>query len=153
MLGYLTASQPCSYDFLTMSYKFLDHTADLGIEVEANSLKELFISTARAIFKIQIKGRVLKKEKLDFKIKSVSLEELLIEWCRELLYNFAVNGFIPAEYKIEINPDYGLKAKLTGDIFDKKRHQIKLEVKNATYHNLNLKKTNRHYRATIIFDV
>ncbi len=136
-----------------MSYKYLNHTADLGIEVEAKSIEELFVNTARAIFETQIKGKVSKREKIDFEIKSVSLEELLIEWCRELLYNFAVKGFIPAEYDIVINPSYELKAKLKGDIFDKNKHQIKLEIKNATYHKLNVQKVNDHYWAQLIFDV
>ncbi len=136
-----------------MSYKYIDHTADLGIEVEAHSIEELFINTARAIFETQIKGRISKKEKINFEIRSVSLDELLIQWCRELLYNFAVKGFIPAEYNIKINPDYELKAKLDGDIFDKNKHQIKLEIKNVTYHKLNVKKINDHYLAQVIFDV
>lgn len=136
-----------------MSYKYINHTADLGIEVEANSIEEVFIDVAKGIFEIQINGKVFKKKELEFKIESNSLEELLIEWCRELIYNFSVKGFIPAEYRIEITPDYGLKADLKGDIFDNKRHKIKLEVKNATYHNLSIQKINDIYKARVIFDV
>ncbi|MEO0123336.1 MAG: archease [candidate division WOR-3 bacterium] len=136
-----------------MPYKYLNHTADLGVEIKAKSMEELFINAAQAIFETQIKGRILKKENLEFKIKSISFEELLIEWCRELLYNFSVKGFIPAEYAIEINQNYELNAQLKGDIFDKNRHQIKLEIKNATYHSLNIQKINDHYQARIIFDV
>ncbi len=134
-------------------YSYINHTADLGIEIRAKTLKALFINTAKAIFDTQIKGKINNKEKLSFELKSSSLEELLIEWCRELLYNFATKGFIPKEYKIDITEKFELSANLKGDIFDKKRHQIKLEVKNATYHNLSLKKLKDWYRATIIFDV
>uniref|UniRef100_A0A7C6EJL1 Archease n=1 Tax=candidate division WOR-3 bacterium TaxID=2052148 RepID=A0A7C6EJL1_UNCW3 len=136
-----------------MPYKYLNHTADLGIEVEGKTLEELFINTGKAIFETQIDGEIDNKEKLSFELKSVSLEELLIEWCRELLYNFAVKGFIPKDYNIKITSGYELNACLTGDIFDKKRHQVKLEIKNATYHNLSIDKKNDKYIATIIFDV
>ncbi|MEO0136886.1 MAG: archease [candidate division WOR-3 bacterium] len=136
-----------------MPYRYLDHTADLGIEVEAPSIEELFIDTAKAIFETQIDGAILENKELTFEISSVSLEELLIEWCRELIYNFSVNGFIPAVYKVEIKPDYKLKAFLKGDIFTPGRHRIKLEVKNATYHNLFIQRKDNLYHARIIFDV
>ncbi|MGB9720848.1 MAG: archease [bacterium] len=136
-----------------MSYKYLDHTADLGVEVKGRTLVELFVNTAKAIFETQIKGKIVKKENLSFEIKGISPEELLIEWCRELLYNFSVKGFIPKEYKIEITDNFRLMADLKGDIFDIKRHQVKLEIKNATYHKLSVTKIKDNYYATIIFDV
>jgi SHS2 domain-containing protein len=134
-------------------YSYLNHTADLGIEIRAKTLKALFINTAKAIFDTQIKGKINNRERLSFELKNISLEELLIEWCRELLYNFATKGFIPREYKINITEKFELSAILKGDVFDEKRHQIKLEIKNATYHNLSVKKQKDWYRATIIFDV
>lgn len=136
-----------------MSYRYINHTADLGIEVRGKTLKELFINTARAIFETQLKGEILSTERLKIEITSPSLEELIVEWCRELLYNFAVKGFIPKDYKIKITKDHHLAAHLEGDRFDSKRHKIKLEIKNPTYHNLSIKKLARDYLATIIFDV
>lgn len=116
-------------------------------------MEGLFINTAKAIFETQIRGRIRAKEDLNFEIKGPSLEELFIEWCRELLYNFSVAGFIPKVYKIVITEQNRLTAHLKGDIFDSKRHKIKLEVKNPTYHNLSVKKISDQYHATIIFDV
>lgn len=136
-----------------MGYKYIDHTADLGIEIIGTTLEEVFIHTARAIFNTQINGKILTKEALDFEIKSSSLEELFIDWCRELLFNFSLKGFIPKIYKIKISNENSLIAQLRGDKFDKERHSIKLEIKNPTYHNLSIKKINNQYYATIIFDV
>ncbi len=136
-----------------MPYNYLNHTADLGIEITAESLKELFITTAKAIFEIQISGRISAKQNLSFELSASSIEELLIEWCRELLYNFSVKGFIPKIYNISIRKNLTLIAHLKGNKFDKKRHKIKLEIKNATYHNLSVRKIGNKYHATIIFDV
>lgn len=134
-------------------YKYINHTADLGIEVYGKTIEELFINIAKAIFETQIKGKVQAKKDLVFEISGPSLEELFIEWCRELLYNFSVKGFIPKVYKISISEDNKLSAYLRGEIFDPKRHNVKLEVKNATYHNFSIKKLNNAYCATVIFDV
>lgn len=134
------------------NYKYIDHTADLGIEVHAKTTEELFKNIGIAVFETQVSGHFLSKKKLNIKIVSESLEELFIDWCRELLYHFSVHSFIPQEYNISIEK-LNLSARLCGDTLDVKRHKIKTEIKNATYHNLKVNKVNDLYKATIIFDV
>ena len=133
-------------------FRYLDHTADLRIEVLGENLNALFVNIGKAIFETQIQGKIMARKEKSIKIKSDSLEDLFIDWCRELLYNFSVHGFIPQRYDISIK-NLSLKAHLSGDIFDPERHGIRIEIKNPTYHNLQLKKTQKKYRATIIFDV
>ncbi len=134
------------------TYKYIDHTADLGIEVYGKNLEELFINIGRAIFETQIFGKVELKTQIKIEVESESQEDLFIDWCRELIYNFSVHGFIPEKYKISID-NLSLKAHLSGDIFNNKKHKIKTEIKNPTYHNFQLKRTSKHYKATIIFDI
>lgn len=133
-------------------YRYIEHTADLGIEVVGTTLEDLLINTGTAIFETQITGSIEEKKEITISITAESLEDLLIDWCRELLYNFSVHGFIPREYFVSLNK-MRLKARLCGDVFDEKRHKTKLEIKNPTYHNLHIKKTDAGYQATIIFDV
>lgn len=134
------------------TYRYIDHTADLGIEVYGETLGELFINIGKAIFETQISGRVAIKKKITIELSSESIEDLFIDWCRELLYHFSVHGFIPQRYEVSIR-NTSLTAQLTGDIFDHNRHTVRMEIKNPTYHNLSLTKTKEQYRATIIFDV
>lgn len=134
------------------NYKYIDHTADIGIEVHAKTIEELFINIGVAIFETQVSGHFLSKEELNINIVSESLEELFIDWCRELLYHFSVHSYIPQEYDISIEK-FSLSACLFGDKLDAKRHKIKTEIKNATYHNFKINKVNDLYKAMIIFDV
>ena len=134
------------------NYHYIDHTADLGIEVQAKTIEELFINISIAIFETQLSGDILSSNKLNIDLTSESLEELFIDWCRELLYNFSVNGFIPQKYNISIQ-DFTLHAQLYGDKMDLARHRVKTEIKNITYHGFQINKINDHYRATVIFDV
>jgi SHS2 domain-containing protein len=134
------------------TYKYFNHTADLGIEVYGKNLEELFINIGRAIFETQISGKIALKKEIKIEFESESIEDLFIDWCRELIYNFSVHGFIPEKYKISID-NLSLKAHLSGDIFNNKKHKIKTEIKNPTYHNFQLKKTSKYYKATIIFDI
>jgi SHS2 domain-containing protein len=133
-------------------YRYLDHTADLGVEIEADTLEALFITAGRAIFETQIRGPVALDREIVFELNAESLEDLFIDWCRELLYRFSVQGFIPHQYNLAI-AGFRLKAVIKGGSFDPAQHAVKLEIKNPTYHDLKIEKLPDLYRATIVFDV
>ena len=133
-------------------YQYLDHTADLGIEVWAHDLAGLFVHIGEAIFETQIIGKKKTDKQKSIALKAESLEDLFVDWCRELLYRFSVDRYIPGKYKITIE-NLSLKARLLGDTYDPKRHRIRIEIKNPTYHNLIVEKKEGVIRARIIFDV
>lgn len=133
-------------------YRYLDHTADLGIEIWGKDLDDLFVNIGRAIFETQVRGTIRADAKRSIEVRSDSLEDLAIDWCRELLYAFAVQGFMPREYDLHVR-DNSLRADLRGDEFDPRRHRVKLEIKNPTYHDLSVEEIDRGYKARIIFDV
>lgn len=133
-------------------YRYIDHTADLGVEVVGADIIDLFANVGRAIFETQIRGKLKSDKEKSIVIQGESLEDLFIDWCRELLYNFSVDGFIPSDYQIRIK-GYSLRAQLQGDLYDPKRHRIRIEIKNPTYHNLEIEKDEKGFRARIIFDV
>ena len=134
------------------NYRYFDHTADLGVEVWGENLVALLINIGKAIFETQIHGRINATRKKTIVIHSESPQDLFIDWCRELLFNFSVSSFIPHQYEISIN-DNSLQAHLKGDTFDPKRHRVKLEIKNPTYHDLKLYAQEGKFYARIIFDV
>jgi len=133
-------------------YRYLDHTADLGLEVTSPTLIELFSDTGRALFETQVSGPVAADQDLAFELTAVSLEELFLDWCRELLYNFSVRGFIPQIYDLTLN-DLSLKARIQGGVFDPEKNRIMMEIKNPTYHKLQIERLADAYRLTIILDV
>ncbi len=133
-------------------YQYFDHTADLGIEIFGANLIELFENTGCAIFETQIIGEIKTNQHKTIELKSETLDDLLIDWCRELLYLFSVHHFIPGEYSIDIREN-ALSARLNGETFDQDRHRIRIEIKNVTYHNFKIDIHENKYKATIVFDV
>lgn len=92
------------------------------------------------------------EKECSIKLHGESLDDLFIDWCRELLYNFSVHGFIPVDYDVSVE-GFTLRAHLHGDVYDAKRHRVKLEIKNPTYHKFAIEKRRDGLRARIIFDV
>jgi SHS2 domain-containing protein len=134
------------------SYEYIDHTADLGIRVYGKTIKDLFNNIAKAIFETQIEGEIELIKEMNIELTSESQEDLFIDWCRELLYNFSVHGFIPKTYELSMK-NTTLTARLVGDTFDAQRHTVQLEIKNVTYHDFRIEKKGEYYHASVIFDV
>lgn len=137
-----------------MRYRYIDHTSDLGVEIYGKDLPELFRNGLFTIFDniLDLKTVELKETK-EIEISSATMEELLFDWFRELLFLFGTKYFVAKEVneiKIENNK---LSAKISGETFDTNRHKIKIEIKTPTYHMFKIAKTDKGYTATVIFDV
>ncbi len=136
-----------------MRYRYINHTADIGFEIYGRDLKELFKNAAFALFDNMTELRnVQRREKRRVILSSDTLQELFLDWLRELLFIFSTEFFIPKEIEMITLKQKRLEAELSGEVFDKKRHKIKIEIKNPTYHMFSFKKIPEGYTARVIFD-
>jgi len=135
-------------------YKFIDHTADIGIKIWGESLKELFENAAYALFDIIAELNKVKAENfIEVKIEGEKIDELLADWLRDLLYKFNGEGYLLKKFKVERVSGKGLKAEVGGEKLDLARHSLKREVKAVTYHGLTVKRRDKRWEAQVIFDV
>lgn len=142
-----------------MQYKILEHRADLKIKAYGKDLAELFVNAALAMASQQAmsidrqadeKSKGL-KEPEEVIIESADLKSLLVDWLNEILYRSDVNAKVYFDFEIEeLNESPAkLKAKISGRPFEQK----KLDIKAATYHDLDIIKKDDYYEAIIIFDI
>ncbi|MCS7257756.1 MAG: archease [candidate division WOR-3 bacterium] len=137
-----------------MRYRYIDHTSDLGVEIYGKNLQDLFKNAQYALFdNILDLSTVEVKSKKTITISSETLEELFMDWLRELLFRFATEYFITKEVNSLVVNQTKLSAEVAGEYFDPARHQIKIEIKTPTYHNYKITATPDGYKATVIFDV
>ncbi|MCX7990950.1 MAG: archease [Proteobacteria bacterium] len=137
-------------------YNFFDTTGDIGIYVYGKDLAELFANAGEALFSLITKVRRKKDENKEIKLFSDSLENLLIIWLNELIFNFDTYGFIGNSFNLKITKKkdiFNLNSSVTGYIFDREKDEMGLLIKAATYHNFYLKETNDGYEARILFDI
>jgi protein archease len=142
-------------------YRQLDHTADLMIEVVGRGREGLFVSVGEALTDILVGIERVGGEANDgFGTMEVTaggetLEELFVDWLRELLYIFNVKGWIFSTFEIVELTKNSLKAVCGGERFDIERHGIKTEIKAATYHGLEIEIDDESgdCTAVIVFDV
>jgi len=137
-----------------MKYKLIDHTADLGIRVFAKSAEELFENAAMALFDLITDASVLTGNcQARIQVKGADRADLMVNWLRELLYLWNGKKRLVKTVKISALSETGLTADVSYDHFLAGRHDIRLEIKAVTYHQIQVSGGASGWKATVIFDV
>ena len=135
------------------SFSLIDHTADLGFEVLADSLPKLMEEAAKALFSIIADLDNVKEDKhLRIEMPTDSPEENLRYWLEELLFRFNSADTLFSKFTVS-EEDNHFVGTAGGELFDPKRHTIHTEIKGITYHQFEVSETDDGWRATIILDV
>jgi SHS2 domain-containing protein len=80
-------------------------------------------------------------------------EEALLSLLRGILLQYETHGFVPADVRFEPAHGAGLVGVLTGEPFDRRRHQPEPEVKAVTRHGLFVEPRGAGWYAEVLFDV
>jgi len=131
-------------------FEEIEHTADLAIRVYGRDMRELFANAAHGMFALMAASsleeptcqRVVSLEAVDY-------EGLLVDWLNELIYLHEVEEETYCQFAIETLAPTELRAQVAGGPTESKTKAIKA----ATFHELEVVKTDKGYQATIVFDV
>ncbi len=137
-----------------MHYKLINHTADLGIHVFGTDPVELFANAAFATFDMLTEIDSLKSLKTtNLKVTGDDWSDLMVNWLRELLYLWNGKELLVKKAQILALSENELSANVELDPFDPDRHEIKIEIKAVTYHQIQVSSSPQGWEAKIIFDV
>ena len=125
-----------------MGYKFLDHTTDAFIEVNASTLNEAFTLAAQSLADTTLdRSTIQEKEQKILTISAKDLRYLLFNWLEEVNYKIITEGFAIARFVLDISKNslYRLTATVYGEEINLNKHHFKIEVKAPTFHLMNIK--------------
>ena len=135
-------------------YRFLDHTADLRIEVTADTLEGLFVEAAGALFDISTGiGSIDVREFRQVRASGDDIQELFVDWLRELLYRLWGEGMLFSRFEITSISETEVTAQCGGEPFVKGRHEARCEIKAVTYHGLEIIRRRGKFSASVVFDI
>lgn len=140
-----------------LNYKFLDHTADIAVEVTGSSLEDLFTASAAALHESIVEKHILEnRDEKQFSFTEDTVEELLVTFLSELNFLVLTSKWMfnsVREININKNDKWHLDAAISGETFNPAKHILKEEIKAVTYHQMNITNENGIYRTKIIFDI
>ena len=121
--------------------KIFEHTADVGIKVECNTLSEAFNEISLSFTEIVTGGNLTTKQKsYEVTLVSEDLESLLVRFVSHLIFLFDTKNFLPslAEVDVVISDSYEINGQLLGDSYDEEKHGYGVEIKAVSYHMLEI---------------
>ena len=137
-----------------MTYKFLEHTADVMFEAEGKTLEELFIECSKALNET-IYGDIgiIEQEVRAIEIKAEDIEGLLYKFLEEFLFLLDAEGLIFKKVEnLEFDKEeFTLTAKLIGDKAE--NYHFTNDVKAITSNNLKIENNKKVYKSKMVLDV
>jgi SHS2 domain-containing protein len=137
-----------------MDYEILDHTADVCIRVYGKSFDELFENSARAMMDlITDRETIQPSQEIEIEVHGETMEELLVHLLQEILYLHEVKKMLFKDFKLNLTGEAHAKGKALGEEIDVDKHDLRLDIKAVTYHNLKIEPINDKLKVDIVFDV
>ena len=132
-------------------YRFIEHTADIAFEVEAERIEDLFVEAAEAFYEAFCDRTLVKvEEKKTVEIEEDDLEHLLYSWLNEILFLFDAHHFAAKKIDVKIDGN-SLKAELIGGKLTPEA--VKLEPKAITMHKFRVERRDGKFYAFVIVDI
>ncbi len=148
------------------TFEIIDISGDAGIRAYGKTLEDLFTNAAAGMYSLITDPEgIREKREVTVDIESHSAEGLLVSWLNELIFHFDTYGFIGKKIMItEITggeegqtqgsaPTRRLRAVISGEEFDTDRHERRLLIKAATYHQMKIEKEDGFWATNVIFDI
>jgi SHS2 domain-containing protein len=137
-------------------FETFEHTADIGLRVEASSLEELFAEAGRGLMALIVENPQAIEARQGFviELEAEDLEGLFVDWLRELIYRFEAEHVLVREFQVRIaDGNRKIFAECRGETADWSRHLPDNELKAVTYHGLFVAQTPNGWEAEVVLDI
>jgi SHS2 domain-containing protein len=137
-----------------VTFEFVAHTADIKVAIEARDLDELFADATELVRQLLVgPSPVRETQTSTIEITASDTTQVLLDYLRELLYRFEVEGFVASRVELTRATPTALSAVMHGEQFDPERHETQPEVKAVTQHELEVAREGTGWHAEVLFDV
>lgn len=120
-------------------YEFIEHTADVAIRAQGDSLEDAFAIAAQAMFDIITDNATIKRQqKVEFDVEAGDRESLLVSYLSRLIVVHEVDRLTLGHFSVVFDGTSKLHAEAWGEPFEQERHGRGTHVKAVAYHMLEI---------------
>lgn len=136
------------------AFETIDISGDVGLKIYGTSMEDLFSNAAKGLFSlITDTSGIEPKKTISITAHGENHESLLIAFLNELIFHFDTHGLIGIVIKIDAITNHVVHATVSGEDFDPERHEGKLLLKAATYHDVSIEESGGRWKAFVMFDI
>ena len=122
-------------------WEHFEHRADIGVRGFGRTPEEALEQAALALTAILCDPATVRPlERVSIRCEAPDLELLLVDWLNALIYEMATRHLLFSRFRVQIR-DHRLDGEAWGEPVDRTRHQPAVEVKGATYTELEVRRT------------
>lgn len=132
-------------------HRFVDHTSEIGLQVEAGSFGELLAEAGRGLARLMLREvpAEAEGETREIEASSHDRESLLVDWLNEIVFVAETGLWIPLDFEVLEVSDTRIRARARGVIVAVSPSMVKA----ATFHGLQVLETADGLAAEVILDV
>lgn len=139
---------------MNAGYELVDHTADIGIRAHGRERAEVYEQAAAGMFSLICDPMTIRRtETVEVTAEAAKPDLLLAAWLNELLYRFEAERVLFSGFEVTELDDQHLRARVSGEPLDPRRHAICGGVKAATLHQLSLQPHEDGWEGFVLLDV
>ena len=122
-------------------WEHFHHGADIGVRGFGPTLAEAFRQVALALIAVITEPHLVEaREKVSVTCQAADDELLLADWLNAIIYEMAHRRMLFSRFDLRIT-NHHLEAILWGEQVEVSRHEPAVEIKGATYTELNVRRT------------
>ena len=133
---------------MQVSYRWIEHTGELEVELQAPSERGVFEAGFEAMRELMSDDEVAQRLEIPVEVAGGDRAALLADWLGELAFLAETRGLVPDRLSMLELDDDGLRAMVQG--WEGTPPQL---VKGATYHRLRFERAGEGWRARVVLDV
>ena len=131
----------------------VDYSGDIGIEAWGGSQSEVIANATRALMGLMCFNRVEPMVARPIRVSAASPGDVLVDWLSAVILSAATHGEVYGEVWVESADDRSAAGVVKGEAVDPARHELRFDVKGATYHALHYQQSDGRWSARVILDL
>lgn len=134
--------------------EYVEHTADMGIRVRARSARVALERAAWGMFSLLTDVSTVEPRQTDtVRVEAEPGPALLVAWLSALNVRHQTEHMLYSRFAVTDLAPGCLEARLRGERFDPRRHELFTEIKAVTLCALEFRAVPGGWQAQVIFDV
>ena len=136
-----------------MTFELRDHTADVAVEAEAETLGEVFAEVAAGLTAAMCDEWPEAGDRFSFEERAENREALLFDYLDRLIYERDVRDVLPVDHECSVSEADGNWVATASARGVPLAGVAARDVKAVTYSEMELNETDEGWHAYVVFDV
>ena len=135
-------------------YRVIRKSSELSIRLAGDSLQRILADAGAALFDLLVDMTAVEaRESVTLEVEGLDNDDLMVNWMRELLYEYQVSGYMLKEFDIHESGEFFVRAEARGEKFDPDRHEEREAIGAVDERLSHLGKIGSQWTAQVSFEL